>query len=79
MKFSCVPYHWHLYPYVIAIRILYECQGIVGDLVDELYPLVLRSMVNTPLQYTTSVAVCSNFHAIGSYRIVYELECYVRE
>jgi hypothetical protein len=67
------PYHSNLNTYVISIRILYERQGIVGDLVDKLYPLVLRSMVNAPLQDTASVAVCSNFNTIGRHRIVYEL------
>ena len=49
------------------------CPG-VWEFIDELNALMIRCMVNTSLQNTTAMAVCSNLDTVRGYRVVYELE-----
>lgn len=59
--------------YVVAVRVLNQCQRVVSDLIDELNPLRLRGMVDATLQDAAAVTMSSNLYAVGCDRIVDEL------
>lgn len=52
---------------------MHQSQSIVSNLIDELNALLVRRVVDTPLQYAAAVTVSSNLDAIGSNSIVNEL------
>ena len=54
-------------------------QRVVGDLIHELNALMIGGVIDTPLEYTTAVAVSSNLNAVRGYRVVYELEANLSE
>ena len=59
--------------YVVAVRVLDEREGVVGDLVDELNALVLRRVVNAALEDTTAVTVRRDLDAVRRDGVVDEL------
>ena len=59
--------------YIVAVRVLYESESIVSDLVDELDFLVIRCVINTALENTAAMTVSGNFNTVGSNRIINEL------
>lgn len=59
--------------YVVAVWILDEGQRIVGDLIDELDALMVRRMVDAPLQNTTSMAMSRHLDTVGCHSVVNEL------
>jgi hypothetical protein len=59
--------------HIIAIRILNKGQRVVRDLIHELNALMIGGVIDTSLEYTTTVAVCRNLNAVRGHRIVYEL------
>jgi hypothetical protein len=60
--------------HIIAIRILNKGQGVVRDLIHELNALMIGGVIDTSLEYTTTVAVRCNLNAVRGHRIVYELQ-----
>ena len=60
--------------YIVSIRVLYQSESIVGDLIDQLNPLVLGCMVNASLKYTTSMAMGSNLNAVSCNCIIDKLK-----
>lgn len=58
---------------VVAVGILHERQGIVGDLVHELDALIFGRMINAALQHATTVTMGGNLDAVLSDSIVDEL------
>jgi len=54
-------------------------QRVVGDLIHELNALMIGGVVDTALEYTTTVAVSGHLNAVRGYRIVYELEANLSE
>ena len=60
--------------HIVSIRVLDQCEGVVGNLVHELNTLVIGSMVDASLQNTTPVAVSSNFNAISGDGVVDKLQ-----
>lgn len=59
--------------YVVAIWVLNQSQRIVRDFIHELHALLVRRMVDAPLQDTAPVTVGRDLDAVGSYSIVDEL------
>ena len=59
--------------YVVAVWILDEGQRIVGDLIDELDALMVRRMVDAPLQNTTSMAMSCHLNTVGCHSVINEL------
>ena len=59
--------------YIVAVRVLYESESIVSDLVDELDFLVIRCVINTALEDAAAMTVSGNFNTVGSNRIINEL------
>ena len=59
--------------YIVAVRILYESESIVSDLVDELDFLVIRCVINAALEDAAAMTVSGNFNTVGSNRIINEL------
>ena len=59
--------------YIVAVRVLDEREGVVGDLVDELDALVLRRMVDAALKHAATMAVRSDLDAVVRDGIVDEL------
>ena len=50
-----------------------ERQGIVRDLVDELHALVVRRVIDAPLEDTAAVTMRRNFDAVRRNGVVNEL------
>jgi hypothetical protein len=59
--------------YIVAVWILDEGQCIVGDLIDELNALMVRRMVDAPLQNTTSMPMSRHLDTVGCHSVVNEL------
>lgn len=59
--------------HIVAIGVLNKRQRIVGDLVDQLNALTIRSVIDTTLQNAAAVPVSSNFYAVSSDGVVDEL------
>ena len=59
--------------HIVAIRVLDEREGVVGDLIDELDALVLRRVVDAALEYAAAMAVRSDLDAVVRDGVVDEL------
>ena len=59
--------------HVVAVRVLDEREGVVGDLVNELDALVLRRVVDAALEYAAAMAVRSDLDAVVRDGVVDEL------
>ena len=59
--------------HIVAIGILYECQGVVRDLSHKLDLLGFRGVIDASLQDTTSMAVGSDLNTVLSDGVVDEL------
>ena len=58
---------------MVAIQVLDEREGVVGDLIDELDALVLRRVVDAALEYAAAMAVRSDLDAVVRDGVVDEL------
>ena len=65
--------------YVVTIRVLYERERVVCDLVNELDALVLGRVVDAALKHTAAVAVGGDLDAIVRDGVVDELVVLGRE
>ena len=68
-----------VYTHIVAVWVLYEREGVVGDLVHELDALVLRRMVDAALEHAATVAVSGDLDAVVRDGIVDELVVLWRE
>jgi hypothetical protein len=59
---------------IVAVWVLDECERVVRDLSDELNPLRVRRVIDTPLQDTASMTVGGHLHAVSSDSIINELQ-----
>lgn len=73
--FSLVLYTVTLETYIVAVWILDEGERIVRDLIHKLHPLVIRRVVDTPLEDAASMTVSRNFYTVCRDRVVDELIC----
>ena len=60
--------------HVVTIWILNQSERVIGDLVDELYTLMIGSVIDTTLQDAAPVSVSGNFDTIGGNSVVDELK-----
>ena len=62
-----------VYTHVVAVWVLYEREGVIGDLVHELNALMLRRMVNATLEDTATVAMSRDLDAVRRNGVVDKL------
>lgn len=58
---------------IVSVGVLNQSEGVVRDFIHKLDTLMIRCMVDTSLQYTTSVAVGGDFDTISGNRIIDKL------
>ena len=60
--------------HIVAVRILNERECVVRDLIHKLHALMLRGVVDAPLEYAATVAVGGNLDAVGRDSIIDKLQ-----